>query len=410
MHDQGGNFPLQRGFQNALTGLGTSRDKATHWRYARRLFNDLILEDFADAYCTDDLVHKIASRTPKEMLSRGYEIKQGEQRREDLEQGLEQIGFNGVLLDALIWERLFGGSAILMGADDGREKIEPLDMSAIRAVRFSTDLERRDINGNVSRDSVLRLHFYRGSMSVHRSRLILFRGAPCPRRESAYRQGWGIGKIEFAWDEITAFNATWRAFRHLLEDGNQAVFKIQGLIDQISRPGGEDAIQKRMEIVGALRSVLNALILDTSESFERQELKLAGYADALEKTLERLAMAVDEPIAILVGRQPTGLNATDKSSLTIWYDAVAAERKHSAEPAILKVAEMIAIATKTESKGLSVEWPAFWRPDEAETAGVEKIRAETATILIASAALARGAEMISMQEEKDIVRVALGVE
>ena len=81
-------------WHNPQTYVGTGRDKATAWQYQRRGWSDLLLEFFADAFCRDDVVHAIATRTPEEMLSRGYEIWQGVERRTDLEDALGPDGIN----------------------------------------------------------------------------------------------------------------------------------------------------------------------------------------------------------------------------------------------------------------------------------------------------------------------------
>lgn len=402
--------PLSGGFLNPVTRVGL--DKSSYARYRRRLFNALDLEDYADAYCHDDVVQTVAARTPKEMLARGYELWQGQDRRQDLE---DELGPDGLdltrhLRDALTWERLFGGAALLVGADDGRPKEEPLNPSTVRDVRFVADLERRDVSGNIKRDRVLRLLFHGGSFSVHRSRLVLFGGSECPPRESAYRQGWGVGAVEYAWDEIADFNLTWKSFRALLADGNQAVIYMKNLIDLISSKG-KTAVQDRMYEIDTYRSIVNALLLDQDgEKFERVATNLTGYSDALQKSFERLAMAVRMPVTVLVGVSPAGLNATGESDLTLWYDSVAQERAQSAEPAILHVARLVARARGTDPEGLRVEWPPFWQPDAKEEADVESTRASTAKIVIEVATAARDAGHIMEEQLRAIVRAQLGID
>lgn len=402
--------PLSGGFQNPVTRVGL--DKSSYARYRRRLFNDLDLEDYADAFCHDDIVQTVAARPPKEMLARGFEIWQGQDRRQDLEDELGPDGLNLTehLRHALTWERLFGGSALLLGADDGRPKETPLDPASVRDVRFVADVERRDVSGNVKRDPVLRLLFHAGSFSVHRSRLVLFGGSECPPRESSYRQGWGVGAVEYAWDEIADFNLTWKSFRALLADGNQAVIYMANLIDLLSTKG-RSAIQERMQEIDTYRSIVNALLLDQGgEKFERVATNLAGYSDALQKSFERLAMAVRMPVMVLVGLSPGGLQATGQSELTLWYDSVAQERAQSAEPAILRVARLVARARGTDPEGLRVEWPPFWQPDAKEEADVESTRANTAKVVIEVATAVKEAGHITDAQLRAIVRAQVGLE
>jgi phage-related protein (TIGR01555 family) len=399
-------------WQNPITYVGTARDKAQQWRYRRRGWSDILLEDFADAYCHDDIVFSIATRAPQEMLSRGYEIWQGEDRRKDLETALGPDGINldESLLQALTWERLLGGSALLVGAEDGRPLSEPLQERDVSDLHFAPDTERRDIQGNIQRDSVLRLRFFAGSLAVHRSRLILFTGAPCPRQESADRQGWGIGEVEYAWDEIKAFNSAWADFRALLPDGNQSVLKLKGLLGLLTNEDGQRNLQDRVAEIDMHRSILRSLVLDADgESFERVSTNMAGYSDAIDKSFERLAMATRTPLTILVGTPPKGLNATGESDLTIYYDRIARERK-PAERAILRIARIQAIALDTNPEGLRVEWPPFWQPTETEKAAVAQSKATATAAVIANAQAALGAAAISEAEFRALVRGALELE
>lgn len=405
-----GNLSLFSGWQNPLTYVGTSRDKSQAWTYRRRYWSDLVLEDFADAFGSDDVVHAIATRTPEEMLSRGWEIFQGDQRREDLEEALgpDNLGLDRHLLHALTWERLFGGGVLLLGAEDGRPRTDPLSEHDVREVYFTPDLERRDVLGNVQRDKVLRLRFAGGTVAVHRSRLLLFKGTEAPRQEASYRQGWGIGAVEYAWREIAAFNSTWAEFRALLADGNQSVLYMQGLLDLLSNEDGAANLQTRVAEIDRCRSILRSLVLDADgEKFERIATNMTGYSDAVERAFERLAMATRTPLTILVGTPPKGLNATGESDLTIYYDRVERERKKTAERAILKIARLVAISKGTNPDNLRVEWPPFWQPTAEQRAANEKTKSETTRTRIENANAALSAGAISEDEHRSLVRAAL---
>lgn len=363
-------------WSNALAGLGTERDKATHWRYQPRgASNDALLELFADAYAHDDVTQAVASRVADAMLSQGWEIWRGEERAMRIEETLLELGAEDELRDAKAWEDLLGGSAVLLGADDGRPLEEPLDDRAVRSLSFLRALDRRDVVPDTARPGILRLRFYRGDLTAHESRLLLFRGRRLPARERRLRQGWGVGVVEPAWDEIEQFHATWAAVRHLLVDSAQGVFRVAGVQDAVGA-GLHDQLQERMRQVDQMRSVARSLVLDLAESFERQVASLTGYADVLDKAFERLAQAVAMPVTVLVGMSPAGLSATGESDVRLWYDRVARDRRRGVEPAVRRLARLAAVSLGEDPDGLTVVWPSLWQPTDEERATARKAEAE----------------------------------
>lgn len=398
------------GWQNTITGLGTSADKATGARYSRKIWNSFDLELYADAFCRDDLVSRIASAAPAAMFARDYQVMRGDDRLLSVEERLDELQASAMLERALTWQNLFGGSALLVGANDGRQKNEPLDPLAVREIRFLADLDRREIYKTGPLDQRVTLAFSRGTLSVHRSRLIWFDGRPCPRRERRERGYWGIGLIETVWDEIGDFQLTWKSIRHLLTDGAQGKFKIKGLIEALSS-GEEDAIYQRMKWLNLYKSIVQGLVLDfDSEEYSRDTLSLSGYDSMLDKAFERLSLATGIPQTVLLGRSPGGMNSTGDSDLTLWYEYVAEQRKRFAEPALIQLAKLVAVAEGEDPDGISIVWDPFWTPDAGEIATVDQTKANTLASLAGTLAQLVSDGIISASERTAKIRSMLELE
>jgi phage-related protein (TIGR01555 family) len=378
------------GWVNALAGLGdTVRDKAAHWRFRSR--GPVDPDELGAALAEDDVTAAVAQRVPDAMLGRGFQFSAEEtETQRDVEAvqvDLRRLDLAAEAHKAATWDRCFGGAALLLGADDGRRLDEPLDLGAVRLLRFVRAVDSRDCqpHGRGWGTRAERYHVRVGGLSrvVHRSRLVLWEGTPLPERERLERQGWGGSRVERAWNAIQAYHAAWASVIHLLHDASQGVFAIDGLVSAISS-GREEGIRKRVELVDWARSVARAILVDAKhETFTRSETgSLSGLAQVIDKCTGRLAQAAEMPQVILAGRSPAGLNATGESDLTVWYDSVGDERENSLDGRLRRVVRVAQLARGgptrgRELRGWALDYPELWRPTEREAAEIAGTKIST---------------------------------
>ena len=376
------------GWVNLIAGLGPgTNDRSQAWAHVPT--GDLSWDVLAAAFKDDDVVAAGASRVPDAIVGRGFTIKAGEDQLEDLNEELtdeDRLDTLAVYHRALIWEQLFGGSAILVGAEDGRPVEEPLDERALERVHFLLDLDPREVQPHQGALAIAPTH-YRvqvGTYSrvVHRSRLILFKGLPLPRRERQNRQGWGASRIERAWDAIRQFHGSWSAANHAMTDASQAVYRIKGLAQMI-QAGNEEVIRARVALTNMMRSLARAIVLDFDhEDFRRDANPMTGVADVLEQRYQRIAQALEMPVTVLTGMSPAGLNATGESDVRLWYDRIANERTRYFEPRLSRVVRLVMTSRLGPTRGevpadWAIEFPSLWQTTDAEDAEVDSKRVAT---------------------------------
>jgi len=412
---------------NAITGIGTQRDKLAAFRFQRRL-GVMDPEALEGLYHEDDAAARICDAAPEHMLRPWIGIQVSDPTLEaggisgaDVETKtlalLDDLKARDAFLSALVWERLFGGSVILVGADDGRPVAEPLDLDAIAEVRFLTVLDRRDVipwtwytdpqaskYGEPETYKILRTwnpgmrakreaeRIPPAEILVHASRLIVFPGLRTSRRKAQENNGWGLSELERAYNALQAYNANWGAVGNILQDASQGVFKVQGLVDMIAS-GNKQALLERLELVDVSRSVARSLLLDAeTESFERRDTTMSGLPDLLDRTMLRLAAAARMPVAVLMGREPAGLNATGESDIRNWYDTLDAERNHRLRPRLDRLLRILFRAKKGPTGGVepsswNVRFPPLWQPTPKELADIRKVQADTDAVRISSGVL-----------------------
>jgi phage-related protein (TIGR01555 family) len=376
------------GWVNTVAGLGPgTNDRSQAWTHVPT--GDISWDTLAQAFKDDDVVAAGASRVPDAIVGRGFSVVAGEDPLEDVNEELtdeDRLDILAVYHRALIWEQLFGGSAVLIGAEDGRPVEEPLEERAIARVHFLLDLDPREVVPHQGAFSIAPTH-YRvqvGTYSrvVHRSRLVLFKGLPLPRRERQSRSGWGASRIERAWDVIRQYHASWAAANHAMTDSSQAVYRIKGL-SQMIMAGQEEVIRARVALTNMMRSLARAIILDYDhEDFRRDANPMTGVADVLEQRYQRLAQALEMPVTVLVGMSPSGMNATGESDVRLWYDRVANERTRYFEPRLSRVIRLVLGSSQGPTRGVvpedwKIEFPSLWQASDAEDADVDQKRITT---------------------------------
>ena len=375
---------------NTLTGLGTGRDKTTHtlpgWV---RPLTPLELEVL---YATDDIATRMVRAVVDEAFREEWTILPVEDPAEpDIDPNERHDAFDAKpnpgadrlkarmkeldawrkLHDAWVWGRLYGKGAVLLGADDGQDWSEPLDLERVRSFDFLTVLDRRDLTpyewyadlqeekfGQIATYYVQPVGVYMGTpydgnatnppIVVHESRMIIFGGELTNKRQRLANQGCDYSILQKSFRALQLTNNNWQSASTLLADAGQGVFKIRGLIDMIAQ--NPDLMQSRMALVDMMRSTVRAIILDAGdersktppEDFTRVPTPFTGVPDMLVQTWNRLACAAKMPLMILMGSKPAGLNSDGEQDLEWWYNDVEAEQRSIAQPAIERVLDLIA--------------------------------------------------------------------
>lgn len=412
------------GWENEITGQGTSRDKTTF-----NAFNPgrVLAEDELSAlYHGNDVAQRMVDIVPDEMLREGFDIQLGDpaidQRMADK---LEALQLDDKIANGIRWGRLFGGGGLLLGCDDGRSAATPLMPERAKSLSYVYEFDRRYLwplswyndpgNPKLGQPETYMVTSPSAYASqpvaiVHESRLVLFGGSPTGLLERQMNFGWDLSVLQRVTEVLGDFGMAWRAVALLLADGNQAVFKMAGLADAIAS-GSSEALLARYREMDRARSIVRATVIDAGESiegggganpeeFERHVFPMTGIPDTLQMLMLRLASTVRIPVTILMGQSPAGMNATGESDFRWFYDQIKSDQKRKLTPRIRRLARVI-LATKefagAKVETITVKYPVLWSEtplDAAQTqqakATTDKLRIDSGELLPEEVALQRG--------------------
>jgi uncharacterized protein len=395
---------------NALTGLGSLRDKLTHNQIGpSQVLPDATLENL---YNGDHLAAKICEAIPKDATRRGYAIElegmapnESARTARDIVQHARQLKALPSLRQAWIWGRLYGGGAVFIGADDGQTMEQPLNEQNIRRIRSLTVAmkpqltvrsryqdEEHPRHGEVETYEVRRapavgmMTPIRTGTVIHESRLIVFGGTLGARFFNVNPGGFEDSVLQRVHTVLRDTATSWQSTAHLLTDASQGVLKIKNLMGLIAS-SGKEVLRTRVELIDMARSVCRSLLIDEGESFERLATSFAGIPELMDRFMMNVASAAEMPVTKLYGRSPAGMNATGESDTRGWYDTVEDAQSDvllSRHERLLTVC-MLAKDSPTKGKlpeSWRIKYLPLWQPTAAEEANRKKTVAETHVALV----------------------------
>lgn len=371
---------LQNGFEVHIAEL-EPKDTATK-PYVER--GDLLEKEMPEENDGEEETEEEAIAAPGEDEDERAEEKEAEEKLKAILDDLETVS---TFIEARQWSRAYGGSAILLGVDDGAKDLaKPVNEKAIKAIRFMVVLRPREIRptkwSNNTRSSMYGKpieyrvqretngHVPTKEFLVHHSRIIRFDGIKVSRRHTRANSGWGDSILNRLLGPLGDFQQSFKTVPNLIADFAQGVHKIKGLAELLL--GNEDdAVVKRVESMDMARSVLRSLVIDSEDDFSRQSTPVAGLPELLDRCAKRFCASADMPVSMLMGDQPAGMNATGEQNTRWWYDAQGADRELKVRPAINRLVRLIFLSSEGPTGGKepeqwTVEFANLWTPSQAE--------------------------------------------
>lgn len=386
---------------NLVTGLGdVSRDRIAAGSFQAGSQKDA--QYYETLFAEDPLAHRIGILPPSEALRQGFNITGIEQGfKEKLEERYNELGADTALIEAMGLGRALGGAAVFIGADDGQDPSQPLDPERVRDVIFLKVLTRRNLQpatfytdpllakfGEPETYQMQRYSSGGGSGGVtaliHESRLLIFEGTVTSDERRARNQGWADSIYLQTEESLRAFWGATQGMANALSDADQAVFKLDGLLDIIKGSGeGDDAIRRRLMLLQHGRSVARAIAVDArSESFEYIARQFAGYDTGLYALMYVVSAACGIPVTLLFGRSPAGMNSTGEGDITFFYDTIKAFQTRVLQPPLKLLVSLIGNTVGQMPEGWGIKFNPLRQLTDLEKADVRLKTAQADEILI----------------------------
>ena len=387
-------------WDNFVTGLGQKQDRTQYTKYA----GATILDDgtILEMYLGDGLSSRIIDVQADDMTREWIWIDE-EKPRKTIFNILETLNAEEAFNTAIKWQRLYGGSLMIIGAMDGRNTDMPLMPSRITDIEYLKVIDRTCVDlqnsmmelnprspmyGKIIKYNVR--YYVRDTLVdtfIHHTRCIEFHNDPIPVGKYTYLNQdiryWGCSSLQKIYESIRDLGGINQSTVNILFDFVSGVYKLKDLADLLAADtdgSAEKGLMKRMNAINMSKSVLNAVILDRDEMYDKQYTTLAGLPEVIDRFMLQLSGATGIPVTRLYGRSPAGLNATGESDLRNYYDLIEAAQRNRLMPPLRKLINIISEWQGIKANTLTITFNSLYQLTEEEKCKNNKLDAETAKI------------------------------
>lgn len=391
-------------FSNAITGLGGHNSKTigNAWSIQYGQSRE-VLQNF---YRFNGLCRNIVDREPVDAMRRKFLVQAdaiGPEEQRSISKWLRRRKFFSGFVQAVKWERLFGGALLYQKIDDGGSESDPVNENKIRNIGFVTPLSRYDVSipsfvndpitGEMAVPELYQV-VHTGQI-IHPSRVIRFPGLPLTIDEMIENEGWGGSVVDLIWSSLVRYGTTQDYSAEGLTRITQGVLTTPHL--QAVRTSDEAMkrmFEARMDALGKWLGLLGDIVLGEGETYEIKQRGFQGIRDIGEMAVDDLCATVKTPRSILFGKVAGGLNTGENSGdWQSWTGHLSGKQSDDYEPLIEPFIDRMFRSGNSPLSAIpevwDIEWPSLYEPPMVEKSTAMANTASAASILEQMGVLSR---------------------
>lgn len=385
------NAPQKRGIFDTLfnfvSGLGTVKDKAYHNQF---VFNRLEIPQLEAAYRGDWVARKVVD-IPAQDATREWREWQADKSDVKKVESLENsLNLKLKTKNAMIRGRLYGGGMLMLGVrdDDPREPLDPNSVG-VGDLKFVHCIGRSQVStGQIQLDVLDEYYgeptYYivspigKAPIYVHPSRVVRFVGNELPDITLA-SDGWGDSILQTLNDAIQNVASASGGIATLIQESKVDVIKIPNLMADLATDDYKNRLTERFTLANSAKSMINALLLDKDEDWERITTQFGGLDALLTLYLLIASGAADIPATRLLGQSARGMNATGEGDAKNYDIRIRADQETIVTPAMQRMDVVLvrsALGTATP-QDVTYTWNELSSMSEVGRADVDLKKAQT---------------------------------
>ena len=261
-------------------------------------------------YCEHSIIQTAIHQPIQDALRGGVTITSPELDADDLALFLEKqedAGDMCMLEEAVTWEDLFGGSALIINVDVDPAQPWNIKSSKPKKLEFYA-ADRWELNAGKRGGDQNEIYDFYGTR-IHRTRLLELSGMRPPAFLRPQYQGWGMSKAEKMVRELNAFMKHSDVIFELLDEAKIDVYSIDKFNSSLATDSGTAAVKRRVEFANRIKNFNRAILMDTKDKYDQKQLTFTGLAEILKELRIGLASALRMPMTKLFGMSASGFNS-----------------------------------------------------------------------------------------------------
>jgi phage-related protein (TIGR01555 family) len=372
------------GLRNVVSGLATWRDKHSYSQYtitqSLSQYQQLLESMYRDSWLCKRIVNSVAEDMVREWIT----VSVNDLDDFDFSELEKTWKLKKVVTKALLWSRLFGGSAVIVGTVN-ETLDQPLNLTAAGQLQFLQVVDKfqlfagSDITIDISSPNFDLPEYYLlqpTALNIHWSRVIRFDGSILPRQPWLDNNRWADSELQHVQESVKAYDSIKASIVSMFYEANVDVLKVDSLAELLSTTGGEEKVIKRFQTAAMMKSFNRVFLIDKDEEYEKKSSSFTNLSEIWMQFATDVSGACEIPIARLFGQSPGGIAATGKGELINYYDMVSNKQECQLRDQLETLVNLIVVNEYGQELDFKIEFNPLWQIPEAELAQVQKTRAE----------------------------------
>lgn len=299
------------------------------------------------------LVQTICAVPVQDAFRGGVTIKSkqlDEDEIEELQNSLDRDDDLNTIVQAHIWNRLFGGAGLITIVGD-QDPEEPLNVQAIgkdttlefrAADMWELSWAQQNTEGyDPSMQMVEVDYFNYYGEKIHKSRVMRLKGISAPSFIRPRVRGWGLSIVETLLRSLNQYLKSTSLCFEVLDEFKVDVYKIKDLVNTLMSPNGQQKVNERIQRANYQKNYQNALVMSTDDDWDHKQLSFAGLAETMDGIRMQVAADMRMPITKLFGTSASkGIGNTDQNDMENYNSMVESEVRNKAKYDVLRVCEI----------------------------------------------------------------------
>ncbi len=304
----------------------------------------------SEMYVELGLVQVICDLPVDDALRGGVKIKSQqleESQIEELKNSMDRDDDINTVGQGAKWTRLYGGGGILCLTDqdpatplrlDLITSDSPLEFRAVDMWELFWDKQNTEGYDPSIQDTNFEFYDYYG-IRVHKSRVMRIKGLTAPSFIRPRLRGWGFSVVEALVRSINQYLKASDLTFEVLDEFKLDIYKIKNLINSLMMPGGQDAVQNRVQQANLMKNFQNAIVMDTEDDYVQKQLSFTGLAETMQQIRMQVASDMRMPLTKIFGISAAGFSSGE-DDIDNYNAMVESQVRNKIKYLILRVAEI----------------------------------------------------------------------
>jgi phage-related protein (TIGR01555 family) len=367
---------IDNNWSNPANGFGGDKDPMNKMQLAPRGNTS---QSFYEAlYRADWLAKKIVNAIPEDALREWIDLKSEDNDDiKTMNDALDKFKVRKKLKNAFINSRLYGGSIMVIGAEDGQKVDQPLKEDSIKEIKYITILDRWQVEiktyfndplsdnfGEPETYSLRPLNTHAGQAAdpllsitdsvIHSSRVVRLDGSYLPDNLINQEDGWGDSVLVAVQRALMQYGTSIQSVTVVLQDFITKVLKVENLAELLQNEN-TSALETRIQFAQSNSSSLGFTLIGPDEDLKKFQTPVTGLDGLVNILIEVVSASSNITRSRLFGQQLGTLAGADATT-DAYFDFVKGEQIDNLKDPIERILFLFSKDKSLFSKEIDYSW------------------------------------------------------